>query len=543
VLRVGAAAVAITPCGPHPDWDGTITASGLWGETYEDRNGNGRYDLGEPFVDDAGNGEIDPQSNGKYAGVFLAGFGRDRMALGCQDDIWVRALVIDDGQSRVALVSLDVIGMLKHGSYAGFARAEAMLVPDLGITHFVYSSTHNHEGPDTLGLWGSDVLSDGKFPRYTRFIDRQTARALREAVAALEPVAVVRPSQVDPDRDPDLRGLQVRTRCRPPFLFDADLRAIAFERADGSAIATLLNWGTHPESLEDRNFHVSSDFPHYIRDEVESHLGGTAVYFSADLGAAEIVGDSCVGGAGPRRPDGSNEFDTRDDLGFARTERIGRVVGAAAVRALRAAAPVDVGRLDVRTTTYRAAGSNQTFELGRSLGILDLDPAVYDPVLCPGTAGLCGPIEQSAIGFLDRAGAPQIQLVTFPGEVFPELYLGVAGHRRDDCPEADTGRPAEPSVRAAIDAPFQVVIGLSPDELGYVVPGYDFHAAAPLEEAPDPCQGRPFDPAVPRRTVPPHYHETLSLGPEAASYVTCKLVELLRGPESVAGEPACAALP
>ena len=55
-LRVGVAAVPITPCGDNPEWDGPVTASGVWGELYDDANGNGRYDTGESFTDDPANG-------------------------------------------------------------------------------------------------------------------------------------------------------------------------------------------------------------------------------------------------------------------------------------------------------------------------------------------------------------------------------------------------------------------------------------------------------------------------------------------------------
>ena len=263
----------------------------------------------------------------------------------------------------------------------------------------------------------------------------------------------------------------------------------------------------------------------------------------ADLGAVEITGDTCVGGADARNPDGSNEFDRRDALGFERTDRIGRIVGGVVARLVASAAPVPVASLEVRSTSYRAPSSNATFELGRSIGILDLDPAVYDPSLCPGATGLCGLLEQSAISLLDRTGAPQVQIVSVPGELFPELYLGVAGHRRSDCPAADTGRPAEPSIRDAMVAPHRLVIGLSPDEIGYLVPGYDFHPAMIFDEARDECQGQAFDPRYPRRQVPSHYHESLSVGVEASSFVTCKAVELLRGSDAIAGEAACSALP
>lgn len=541
-LRVGVAAVPITPCGANPDWDGPVTGSGVWGELYDDTNGNGRYDAGEPFTDDAANEALDPQSKGKYDGIYMAGFGADRIALGCHDDLWARTIVIDDGRTTFALTSVDLVGTLKYGSYYGFAHAEAMVDPALGIDHFFYSSTHNHQGPDALGLWGPDTLVDGKFPRYLTFVDRQVAKAIALAAGGLAPVRQVRAFRTDATASPELVGLQVRTGCRPPWIFDSELRALAFDGEDGT-IATLLNWGTHPESLESENERITSDFPHYIRDEVERRIGGTAVYVSADLGAAEIVGDTCVTGADARHPDGSNEFDSRDDIGFPRTESIGRLVGGVAADGLLAAAAVDVSAIDVRTASRRASSSNATFELGRTLGLLDVDAAVYDPAQCPGSTGLCALLEQAAITLADRSGAPQIQIVTVPGELFPELYLGVATHRRTDCPAADTGRPAEPSIRDAMDAPFKLVVGLSPDELGYVVPGYDYYPANVFDEQRDPCDGRNYDPDYPRRTVPTHYHEVLSLGVETASYVTCTAVELLRGPEAVADEPACRALP
>lgn len=538
-LSVGAAAVAITPCGANADWDGSITATGVWGEIYDDANGNGRFDVGESFEDHPGNTAIDPASASKYDGIYLAGFGADRVAKGCHDDLWARVLVVDDGETRIAFVSVDLIGELKYGSYYGFAHAEAMLDEGHGVDHFIYSSTHNHEGPDALGLWGTETTNDGKFPMYLTFVDRQVARAIGEALGSMEDVARVRVAATDPSRSGELVGLQVRTGCRPPFVFDDELRAMIFEADGGGAIATLVNWSTHPESLESENEYVSSDFVHWIREEIEGAFGGTAVYMTADMGATEIVGDTCVGGADARNADGTNEFDDRSNLGFERTEAIGRLVGGVVVDELRAAGTLDIATIDVARATYRFAASNQTFELGRELGILDLDPEIYASELCPGAEGLCGPAEQYAITMRDGGGEPQIQIVTVPGEVFPELYLGVEGRKRTDCPEADTGAPSEPSIRDAMVAPYRFVIGMSPDEIGYIVPQYDFYPAVIFDEAEDPCKDQPYDPVYPRRRVPDHYHETLSVGVEISAYVTCTAVELLLGSGSTADDPAC----
>ena len=540
-LRVGVAAVSLKPCGTNPNWDGPITASGVWGETFTDTNGNGRWDTGEPFVDDPVNTALDSRSADKYDGIFLAGFGNDRIATGCHDDIWARVLVLQGPTRKVALVSVDFVGVINHGLYSGFAHARAMVDPNLGLDEIIFSSTHSHEAPDTLGLWGVEEVLDGKFPHYLQFVDKEIARAINMAAApeALHPVRVVA-GQTDPEQSPDLRGLQIRTRCRPPWVFDSELRALQFVDDQGATVATLINWSTHPESLEDENTLVSSDFPHFIRARVERDLGGTAVYFTGDLGAVEIVGDTCVGGADPHSDAGGNEFDGRDNLGFERTEQIGELVGGAAVAALRSGEPLDIADLTVARQDYHISGTNLAFALGAAVGVLDTDPQAFDVANCPEGSMFCAPVEQYLVRLIGPAAQPLVELVTAPGEIFPELVYGTEAFHRTDCPAANTGLPYEPSIRAAMRARYRLVLGLSPDEFGYIVPGYDFYPAPDIfAEADDPCQGQNFDPQVPRRMVPSHYHEGLSLGADMAATATCHAVRLLGEEDSVQANAAC----
>jgi len=136
-----------------------------------------------------------------------------------------------------------------------------------------------------------------------------------------------------------------------------------------------------------------------------------------------------------------------------------------------------------------------------------------------------------------------VQLVTAPGELFPELFYGVAQHHRTDCPAADTGAPYEPSIRAAMTAPYRLLIGLSPDEFGYIVPGYDFYPPPSLgDEASDACVGQAFDPEFPVRKVPTHYHESLSVGRAIAATTTCHALQLLGDEAEVAANDACRAV-
>jgi hypothetical protein len=89
-------------------------------------------------------------------------------------------------------------------------------------------------------------------------------------------------------------------------------------------------------------------------------------------------------------------------------------------------------------------------------------------------------------------------------------------------------------------APYRLLLGLSPDEFGYIVPGYDFYPAPEIfEEADDPCQGQSFDPEIPRRTVPSHYHEGLAIGLDIAATTTCYALQLLGREDELQSNAAC----
>src|SRR2546430_2294881 len=94
-----------------------------------------------PRVLRAGFGEADvtPDVNGKP--VYLAGFGKGRKATSVHDPLVARAVVLYDGNVKVALASVDVVGLFREP----VLRVRQQLP---GFTYVLVSSTHNHEGPD-----------------------------------------------------------------------------------------------------------------------------------------------------------------------------------------------------------------------------------------------------------------------------------------------------------------------------------------------------------------------------------------------------------
>jgi hypothetical protein len=114
-------------------------------------------------------------------------------------------------------------------------------------------------------------------------------------------------------------------------------------------------------------------------------------------------------------------------------------------------------------------------------------------------------------------------LLGLPVEAFPELAIGgYDGRYAFGSPLTSPGNPDPPQVllaprgpylRDLIKAPVPMIVGLANDELGYLVPDYDFKV-------------RPSKLMLPR--LPGHhYEETNSIGPSATRIVTETAARLL----------------
>jgi len=554
-LRAGAAKVNITPytkpgdplSNNDPDWDGTVTPTGIWGEEFTDTNHNGHWDPGEPFTDDPGNTALDPKSRGKYDGIYLAGFGTGRMATGVYDPIWVRAVYMQGADARVAWVSIDTIGYFSN-QLDQIRQFLAQSYPGVQVDQIIITATHNHEGPDTVGMWGQNEFTDGKYPKYVRYVNRKIAQAIALAAESARPVKV-RWGAVDPSTYPDLAGLQSRNSARTPWFFDEELRVMQLHDAQsGQTVATVVNWSTHVESLEGQNTMISSDFVNTLRTTVEQQFGGVAMYLPGDQGGAEMVGDSATAVWHRDTFDGQTfpvDAATGTPLAYSidRTYAIGRTVGKAAVYAIQHGEddPAATGLL-LKWQDLYVPLTNQALRILAMLGVLDVPSYLADRWA---VGPIFGTDVKTTVYFLQIGEG---SFITAPGEMFPEIYWGLAAHHRQDFQETSTGRPFEPAVRSYQPGKYKFFVGYTPDLLGYIVPGYDFYiygvpgvtgiGLGPLlGEVRDPRAGQAINPQFPGVSYDTHYHETNSASSMLAPAVTCTEIGLFGA--STGDEPAC----
>jgi hypothetical protein len=396
----------------------------------------------------AGFGEADvtPAIDGKP--VYLAGFGHGRKATGIADPIMVRAVVLADSKTKVAFAAIDVVGFFN----ADVRRVRTRLT---GFNHVVISSTHNHEGPDTLGLWGATAFTSGIDPDYMKRVEQGVVNAVLAAERSLRPVS----ARIGAKKEPELLH-----DSRQPIIKHDELVALLFNDAETKKPAgAIVQWNCHPETLVDKNTKVSADFVGFTVKEVSAKYGCPVVYLTGTVGGLMTSMHVDVKNEkGQLLPEGS----------MAKTDRYGRLVGQLAIQALEHSSEVDLTPIQVHFRDVYLPCDNKGYLLGRQLGVLARDAFFWS-----GDSAKAEPLQgnekpsqrvcmRSELGWL-RLG--QLDIATIPGEIYPELVLDKVADpapQGADFPDA----PIEPAIYKQLRGPYRMIIGLANDEIGYILP-------------------------------------------------------------------------
>ena len=199
------------------------------------------------------------------ATVYIAGYGQNRVATGVHDDLYARCLALGAGDQTLVVCAADLIGLFYDDVLKIRERVKAQ-APE--VTHLIVASTHDHEGPDTMGLWGPGPLQSGIDEKYMAWLRERIAQTAVEAVRSMQPARLT----LGRDDHPLLALLQ--SDSRPPYVKDPYLFVMHVAAATGGQpIANLINWSDHPETLGGKNTEITADYPHWLCQYVESAFG------------------------------------------------------------------------------------------------------------------------------------------------------------------------------------------------------------------------------------------------------------------------------
>jgi hypothetical protein len=438
---------------------------------------------------EAGFGEADVTPKLGDKPVYMAGFGQNRKATRVHDPLTARAVVLRHGGTKLALVSVDAIGLFRPL----VVRVREQLP---GFTYVLVSSTHVHEGPDTLGLWGPSPVRSGVDPDYLRFVEGQIVKAVRAADEGRKPVT----ARIGSVKLPDLLH-----DAREPYVKHDELVALEFLDKSGAPAGVVVQWNCHPETVDSKSTEITSDFVGHTVGYLRERFRCPAVYFTGTVGGLMTSMHVDVKGPdGKVLPEGS----------FAKTERFGRLLGEAAEAALKSGGPVRLTPLEARHRRVFLPLDNKQYLLARQLGVLDReafrwsgDPDKAEPLKAGENAkALC---TETELGWL-RLG--ELDVAAVPGEIYPELVLGKVQDPVDpgaDFPDA----PVEPALYAQLRGKHKMLIGLANDEVGYILPKRQW------DEKPPYCYGR----------KKPQYGEGNSLGSETGPLLCAAFKALIAG--------------
>jgi neutral ceramidase len=247
-------------------------------------------------------------------------------AVGGHDPLQAKALVLDAGGSRMAIVTLDLGSMVSDN-----VRRE--VASRLNIPVLLLSASHSHSTPSFLPF-GSSPTQDPNAAPYLAELERKIFSVVEAASKSMGPATLqvgrgalqLGYNRLLPRDDGRSRALFENPERTPYGPVDPELVLLRVDGADGQPRALLVHYATHAVVLGPTNCKYSADYPGAMQAKVEATLAGTQVMF-------------VQGGAGDINPLMMARSGREDD-DFAVVKKMGELLADAVIRVNKTVAPV-----------------------------------------------------------------------------------------------------------------------------------------------------------------------------------------------------------
>jgi hypothetical protein len=198
------------------------------------------------------------------------GMGPTEPARGKKGDLTVRAVVVEHGSTRLAIVSVDALGFP-----SALGKRVAAAVPEIPAANLLIGATHTHSAPDFYAFPDGKGGHSGDLA-YMDSVCVKIAEAIREAVGRLTEVELRIASG-------EVEG-RVAYNYYAPDLYDRRAGVLQWVTPGGKTIATLVNYAVHPEVLGASQGICSPDLIGPLCDRLESRFGGMAMFMNGAQG-------------------------------------------------------------------------------------------------------------------------------------------------------------------------------------------------------------------------------------------------------------------
>lgn len=295
------------------------------------------------------------------AALPLSGYGsRVDGFKGIRDRLHVRAIAVDDGATRAALVGIELVGM----SHAHWERMTARISRDTGIPveNIMLCSVHTHAAP-AIGTYNERVAPEIAAMReaYVQKLEDSLAAVVQQAQAALQPARIgygTGQARVNMNRRARNGEGGWMLGHNPDGVSDKTVAVVRFDNLAGEPFAIFSNYGVHATVLGTQNYQISPDLPGATARHVEQHFGG------------KVVSPWTSGAAGDQDPI------YRVGTDFRNVTALGQILGEEVVRVAESIRTTPRGRVHVAQKVVSCPGK-RTVQLparGKEYQFADADP-------------------------------------------------------------------------------------------------------------------------------------------------------------------------
>ncbi|MBC7319615.1 hypothetical protein H5T89_03120 [bacterium] len=212
------------------------------------------------------------------------GFYLDRKGENVLTDLKTRVLYLDDGESKVIIVSCDLIGF--SVDFANNLRREIADREGLKAKNVTIGCTHTHSGPTVQALRGLGEVND----RYMEEVKEKIISTVSYAKNDIKESRIYYHSEI-------VEPIGFNRRLRGFVPIDPHLNILVFERNDKSIF--LTNYACHPVVLG-RTKDISADWPGELIKFIEDE-GGNCIFFQGFCGDIDPVTNMNRWGEGTKK--------------------------------------------------------------------------------------------------------------------------------------------------------------------------------------------------------------------------------------------------
>ena len=329
---------------------------------------------------------------------------------GVHDPIFARALVVDNGHTRAALVATDLV------EFGDTTALRARIEKELGIPadHVMITASHDHGAPRGGPITAGSSSAHGRPyspPDYIRLVDDKIVEAVRQAQGNERPAEVgvgTGRSDININRN----HYNGKTWGGPDYDRPSDktVWVVKFTDLTGEPIAIVMNYGVHSVVAGPESHEITGDLAGVTERVIETHYGDKAVALWT-LGPAGDQNPRYLGDASSRR-DGP-------DFNYKAMEAQGTVVGIEAFQTADAISRMTgTVTLSANQSAFTCAAMPQKAPPPRPAGAPELfppNPDFHEVIPAP---------DQKTIQLSDIR-LNDIAFVGVSGEVFAQLYLNL----------------------------------------------------------------------------------------------------------------------